>query len=125
MMNKGWRSIASVFVAAMVVMVYVQAENDNEGKTLYEEKGCHACHGNDAKSPLMQAYPKIASQNKAYLIDQIKDIRDEKRTNGQSGIMQQTITGITDDEITEIAAWLSALWIAIVRSSIIVIQSFL
>lgn len=106
-MNKAWLWLAPLFVLGMLSLVQVQADAD--GKTLYEEKGCHACHGNDAQSPLMAAYPKLAGQNKEYLIIQMQDIRDDKRTNGQSGIMKATIQGITDDEITEIATWLSSL----------------
>ncbi|CAA6811381.1 MAG: Cytochrome C [uncultured Thiotrichaceae bacterium] len=107
-MSRGWMWFAPVFLLGMLSMVYVQAKND-DGEALYEEKGCNACHGNDATSPLMLAYPKLAGQNKDYLIEQVKDIRDEKRTNGQAGIMKATITGITDDEISEIATWLSEL----------------
>lgn len=107
-MNKPWQWLAPVFVLGMLSVMYVQAK-DSDGETLYEEKGCNACHGNDAKSPIMAAYPKLAGQNKDYLVIQLQDIRDDKRTNGQSGIMKQTITGITDDEIAKIADWLSSL----------------
>ena len=35
-----------------------------DGAALYTAKGCGACHGADAKTPIMPLYPKIAGQSK-------------------------------------------------------------
>jgi cytochrome c len=37
-----------------------------DGKALYLEKTCVACHGKDAKKPLTPEYPKLAGQNAKY-----------------------------------------------------------
>jgi cytochrome c len=37
-----------------------------DGKALYMEKTCVACHGKDAKKPLTPEYPKLAGQNAKY-----------------------------------------------------------
>lgn len=34
-----------------------------DGAALYASKGCLACHGPDANTPVMPAYPKLAGQN--------------------------------------------------------------
>lgn len=106
-MMKKWLIPAALSVAVVSLSSLLMAGGD--GKTLYVDKGCNACHGNDGNSPIMAAYPKIAGQNKDYLIAQIKDIRDEKRTNGQSGIMQATIKELNDEDIKAISSWLSGL----------------
>ena len=42
-----------------------------DGEALFknpQKGGCTACHGKDAKSPIMNQYPKLAGQNEAYLL---------------------------------------------------------
>lgn len=78
-----------------------------DGKKLYAEKTCVACHGVDGKKPLMKDYPKIAGQNKEYLENQMKDIKSGKRSNGNSAAMQGVMHLVSDDEIKTIAEYLS------------------
>ncbi len=56
-----------------------------DGKALYLEKTCIACHGKDAKKPLMPDYPKIAGQNVKYVEKQMMDIKSGARANGNCG----------------------------------------
>jgi cytochrome c len=80
-----------------------------DGAALYTSKTCVACHGADAKTPLMPSYPKLAGQSVDYLVTQIKDIRDGKRTNGQTAVMKPIVTGLTDDEVKQLADYLAGL----------------
>ncbi|MCC6301667.1 MAG: cytochrome c [Gammaproteobacteria bacterium] len=80
-----------------------------DGSALYASKGCPACHGADAKTPLTPAYPRLAGQSAGYLALQVMDIRDGKRTNGQSAMMKPMTTGLSDEDIKAIADWLSTL----------------
>ena len=57
-----------------------------DGKKLYMT--CAACHGKDGKSPIMPTYPKIAGQNKEYVLQQLKDIMSGARANGQAAAMK-------------------------------------
>ena len=81
----------------------------DEGADLYTAKTCNTCHGADAKTPIAPNYPKLAGQNKDYLIQQVKDIRDGKRTNGQTAAMKGIVAALTDDEIEKIATYISGL----------------
>lgn len=56
------------------------------GKKLYMT--CSACHGKDGKSPIMPTYPRIAGQNKEYVLQQLKDIMSGARANGQASAMR-------------------------------------
>ena len=79
-----------------------------DGKALYQTKGCAGCHGTDGKTPVTPTYPKLAGQNAAYLLQQLKDIKSGARSNGMSSIaMQPTVTSISDEELKQIADWLS------------------
>jgi cytochrome c553 len=57
-----------------------------------------------------QDYPVIAGQPVRYLLRQMKDIRDGRRTNGLSETMRVAVTNVTDEEFEAIAAWLASRW---------------
>ncbi len=78
-----------------------------DGKTLYMEKTCVACHGKDAKKPLTPEYPKLAGQNAKYAENQMKDIKSGARANGNTAAMKGVMHLVTDEEIKELAKYLS------------------
>ena len=80
-----------------------------DGAKLFAEKTCTACHGKDAKTPLMPDYPKIAGQNEAYIIKQMADIKSGARANGNSAAMKGVMVLVSDAEIKDIAVYLSKL----------------
>jgi cytochrome c len=80
-----------------------------DGAKLYQEKTCVACHGKDAKKPLMPSYPKLAGQNAAYAEQQMKDIKSGARANGQSAAMKGVMHLVSDEEIKALAEYLSKL----------------
>jgi cytochrome c len=78
-----------------------------DGKALYVEKTCTACHGKDGKTPLMPDYPKIAGQNVKYIEKQMLDIKNGTRANGNSAAMKGVMVIVSDEEIKEIAAFVA------------------
>lgn len=80
-----------------------------DGATLYQKKTCIGCHGNDAKTPLLPIYPKLAGQNPDYAYNQMKDIANGVRANGYSGAMKGIMHLVTDEELRVIADWLGTL----------------
>ena len=65
---------------------------------------CGACHGADGNS-LAPTFPKLAGQGERYLIKQIKDIRDGNR---QVPEMTAFVTGLSDADIADLAAYYAA-----------------
>jgi cytochrome c len=110
-MNKKLRTaIAGISVAVMSLggsLAAMAAATD--GVALYFKYTCYTCHGNDAKTPLLPMYPKLAGQNKEYIIAQMKDIKSGKRNNGNSATMKGIMYGVTEQEIETIAEWLASL----------------
>ena len=78
-----------------------------DGKKLYLEKTCVACHGKDAKKPLTPEYPRLAGQNAKYAENQMQDIKSGKRANGNAAAMKGVMHLVSDAEIKEIAKYLS------------------
>jgi cytochrome c len=79
-----------------------------DGAALFAAKLCNTCHGADANSPTTTMYPKLGGLDKAYLLEQMKDIRDGKRTNGMTIAMKATVASVTDEDFEAMAEWLSA-----------------
>jgi cytochrome c len=90
---------------------YIKTAHSSEilshGEGLYKKYHCAICHGAKGNYPVKPSYPKLGGQNKAYLFNQTKDIRDGVRENGQSRLMRPLVKNITDKEIEKIAAFLA------------------
>ena len=80
-----------------------------DGEKLYVASACAACHGPTGNEPLVPSYPKIAGQNREYLIRQMNDIKSGARDNGQSVAMGALIANLGEDDIVAIAEYLSKL----------------
>ena len=65
---------------------------------------CVACHGMDGHSanPL---WPNLAGQKDQYLIKQMKDFRDGKRSDP---VMAPMAAGLSDEDIANLAAYYSS-----------------
>jgi cytochrome c len=79
------------------------------GETLYRERTCIACHGADARTPILPDYPKLAGQNSAYLLRQAQDIKTGARANGNTIAMKGVMHIVNDDELRAISDWLASL----------------
>ena len=80
-----------------------------DGKALYASNACGSCHGPTGNEPIMPTYPKIAGQNKEYLIRQMNDIKSGDRDNGASIAMRGLVANLDDDDIVAIAEYLSSM----------------
>ena len=80
-----------------------------DGATLYAQRTCIACHGPDAKTPILPEYPKLAGQNPAYMLQQMKDIKSGARSNGNTPAMRGVMHLVTEEEMQVLAQYLSGL----------------
>lgn len=103
-MNKS--NLLSLAAAALLASAATLAQAD-EGADLYQSKTCWSCHGKDANTPIMPVYPKLCGQNADYAFNQMKDIKDGKRNNGQTAAMRGVMGLVSEEEMKKIAAWLS------------------
>ncbi len=80
-----------------------------DGAEFYVKKTCVACHGKDAKTPILPSYPKLAGQNANYAYSQMKDITSGACNNGQTAAMKGIMHLVSDEEMRAIADWLATL----------------
>ncbi|EOI6457405.1 c-type cytochrome [Yersinia enterocolitica] len=69
---------------------------------------CVACHGAQGKVSVPM-YPNLAGQNAMYLEQSLKAYKKGERTGGQAGVMQAYVTPLTDDDISDLAAYYASL----------------
>ena len=79
------------------------------GAELYKQRTCIACHGADAKTPILPVYPKLAGQNPAYMLQQATDIKSGARSNGNTAAMKGVMHLVSDQELKAITDWLGTL----------------
>ncbi|MCW8906621.1 MAG: cytochrome c [Sedimenticola sp.] len=102
------KTIAMLAGAALLSLGFVGNATAADGAALYQSKGCAACHGADANTPIMPVYPKLAGQNAQYAFNQMKDIKSGARNNGQTAVMKGIVAAISDEDLQAIAEWLAA-----------------
>lgn len=80
-------------------------ENTQEGQKLYAEK-CAACHGLEGQGNAESFFPRIQGQHFAYLLRQLKWIRDGRRKNANPAMLMQ-IKHMDDATLSSIANYIS------------------
>ncbi len=94
-------------LAAVFTLGPVAGAMAADGAQLFQDKTCWSCHGKDAKTPILPIYPRLAGQNAEYAFNQMKDIKNGVRTNGQTAAMKGIMATVSEDEMRAIADWLA------------------
>ncbi|HEY5601900.1 MAG TPA: c-type cytochrome [Gammaproteobacteria bacterium] len=68
---------------------------------------CHSCHGYNTRG-VFPVYPRLASQKYVYLVNQLKKWRDGSRANDPMAQMQAVAKNLTDDDIHNLATFLTS-----------------
>ena len=79
------------------------ATNPDLAKSIVKEK-CHLCHGEEGEAS-SAVYPRLAGQNRNYLVKQLKNFRDGTR---KSDTMNEMAKGLKDDEIDALAEYFAS-----------------
>ena len=102
--------IAAVAASAFGLLAGTAPALAADGKALFTDKGCVACHGEDARTPLQEGYPKLAGQNAEYVLQQLVDIKSGKRANGQTAeVMKPVLDEIDEADLKALADYLGSL----------------
>ena len=74
----------------------VDKELAAEGEKLAAELKCASCHQSNYRG--VESIPRLARQNRVYLVNQMKYFRDGKRTN-DNGLKTGFMSSLTDEQI--------------------------
>ncbi|MDA8229941.1 MAG: c-type cytochrome [Magnetospirillum sp.] len=106
-MPSSW-TLAAAAVTALAITATPALAAD--GKALFADKGCTACHGENARTPIQAGYPVLAGQNAAYVLQQLKDIKSGARANGQiPDTMKPVVADIAESDLGALADYLGTL----------------
>lgn len=72
-----------------------------------KEALCRSCHGAMGAKPIMDTYPKLNGQNKAYLIGSLKAYKTGERKGGMAAVMTAQAGMLTDAEMEALAEYYS------------------
>jgi len=100
---------AVVATATLLLTLSPAAVLSADGEKLYQTKTCSTCHGKDGKKPIMPMYPKIAGQNQAYTLQQMKDIKSGARNNGQTAAMKGVMGLVSEEEMQALSEYIATM----------------
>lgn len=69
---------------------------------------CAACHGAQGKVTVPM-YPNLAGQNAMYLQHALQAYKKGERNGGQAEVMKAYVSGLSDDDIADLAAYYASL----------------
>lgn len=93
-----------ILAGLMVLMAGTAIAGDAAvGKS--KSAACGGCHGFDGNSPIPM-YPKLAGQNEAYIVKQLKAFKENKTR--QNPIMMGMAAGVSDADAADIGAYFQA-----------------
>ncbi len=95
--------------ALAVILALLAPAAAADGAELYRRHGCPLCHGVDGRQPARDNYPKLAGQNRGYLVRQMLDIQGGARDNAASEMMRVVIEEVPAADLEAIADYLSRL----------------
>jgi len=84
-----------------------KGNNLETGKSIYQKR-CLQCHGDKAQGNNAAFFPSLKGQHHAYLLRQLKWIRDGYRKNANE-LMVTEVKALSDDELDAVADYLSRL----------------
>lgn len=99
-----WRSLliaACLSCAAVGWAAAYAAANQTDGDGSEPWDGCAECHGLDGAGNHIK-FPRLAGQNRSYIVEQLVDFRDGRRRNDQ---MSKTATELAEGDIPRVAEW--------------------
>ena len=107
MLTKFGKTMMVVMLAVAFFTLTGENAKAQDGKALYVARGCQACHGNEGKEPVLPNYPRLAGQNRDYMVAQLQDFKAAKRTNNLAALMMGMSNALTEAEIKALAEYLA------------------
>ncbi|HWK60624.1 MAG TPA: c-type cytochrome [Eoetvoesiella sp.] len=104
--------VGSLFVVAGTA---AHAADLAAGQAAFQKYTCASCHGADAKTPIMPAYPVLAGQHEDYIAHALKAYkRGQSGAPASANVRKNAIMGamaaqLSEADVANIAGWLSSL----------------
>ena len=113
-MNRLFMTCAALVAIAFAAIAYAADIALHPGHAVYKQFNCAACHGEDAKTSTLPAYPVLAGQYADYLAHALKAYQRGVASPGAANARTNPIMGafasqLSATDIADVAAWLAEL----------------
>jgi cytochrome c553 len=110
---KTYRLMLAALACALLTPA-VHAADLAAGQKAFTEKTCVTCHGEDAKTSVLETYPILAGQHADYISHALHAYRRAQAGAGGISLRANPVMGamaaqLSDADIENIAAWLATL----------------
>jgi cytochrome c553 len=101
-------------VVVVIGSSLAQAADLKAGKATWEKLNCASCHGADAKSPIMPAYPILAGQHADFLAHALKAYQrgatgaPSSANVRKNAVMGAFATQMSAHDVANVSAWLAS-----------------
>lgn len=112
------KPMKKILLASLVAATasFAHAADKAAGEATFKKLACASCHGADGRTSADPMYPKIAGQHADYLEFALKEYKrgaqaptSQSATIRKNAIMQGFATQLSDEDIKNVAAYLSSL----------------
>ena len=100
------RIVAGILALILVSSPVFAQGNSAAGQS--KSASCAACHGVNGKAA-NSIYPNLAGQNADYLALSVHAYKKGERSGGQAGVMQAFTASLSDQDISDLAAYYASL----------------
>lgn len=83
------------------------AKKAARGRALAKGAGCTGCHPRSLQ-PAGSPFPRIAAQQRNYLVKQLRNFRDGRRST-DAGVMRRIVQALSDTQIDDLAEYFASL----------------
>lgn len=101
--------IKKIFVVFLMATAFSCMADDVASGRIKADAACALCHGPNGMATLPNA-PNLAGQPAIYVMEQLKSYRSGKR---QNEVMNVIAKPLSDAEISQLAAWYSAIKVTV------------
>jgi cytochrome c553 len=96
-------AVASTLAVTALLFAPVQAADIAAGQAKYA--ACVSCHGPAGQG--MAIFPSVAGKDADYLADRLKTYRSGTQVGANTALMAPMAMGLSDDDIANLAAYMS------------------
>ena len=98
-MKMRWMMLVGMMMCSLPVLAKGDAKA-GEGRAVM----CVACHGVTGKGSV-PLYPNLAGQHEEYLAHALRAYKKGERSGGQAEVMKAYVSGLSDEDIDNLAAY--------------------
>jgi len=99
---------AAILAAALCSGPAANAQEGDPEAGKAKSTTCTTCHGRNGISAA-PIYPNLAGQKEQYLVTAIRAYKQQQRQGGQSAVMSAMVSGLSEQDIRDLAAYYASL----------------